>query len=199
MRKFRGNSQEYFLGICGNSQESFTGTSSENVDSNSEEFLITHSQEFLETHSQEFLVTHSWKFHVTWRISHNQIWRIYCNQFQWIYCYHFCRTIGENVDKSCGNSWEFPEKSSSEPIPGNFLGTIPKIFARVPLEYLDIFSAYSSKFTDQDLDPIAVNNLKSIYFAPPTSSKSECYSHFWSYWSCYVFCLLYNWIVKKHF
>ena len=38
-------SQESFLGIRGNSQESFTEKSSENVDSFSHEFLVTHSQE----------------------------------------------------------------------------------------------------------------------------------------------------------
>jgi len=43
----------------------------------------------------------------------------------------------------CGNSWEFPVESSSEPIPENFLETNPKIFSRVPPKYLDIFSAYS--------------------------------------------------------
>jgi len=32
------------------------------------------------------------------------------------------------------------EESSSEPIPGNFLGTIPKIFSSLPQEYLDIIS-----------------------------------------------------------
>jgi len=43
---FPGNlSWESFLGIRGNSQESFTGKSGENVDSFSQEFLITHSEE----------------------------------------------------------------------------------------------------------------------------------------------------------
>ena len=75
--------------------------------------------------------------------SRNSIQGISCNQFQGISCYQFCRKTGENVDKICGNSWDFPEKSSSEPIPGNFQGTILKIFARFHQEYLDIFSAYS--------------------------------------------------------
>ena len=78
-----------------------------------------------------------------WGISHNPIQGISCNQFQIISCYQFYRKPGENVDKICGNSWDFPEKSSSEPIPGNFQGTIFKIFARFHQEYLDIFSAYS--------------------------------------------------------
>jgi len=42
--------------------------------------------------------------------------------------------------------WKFSgisEKSSSEPSPGNFLGTIPKILSRVPQEYLEMYSAYS--------------------------------------------------------
>ena len=75
--------------------------------------------------------------------SHNSIQRISSNQFQQISYYQFCRKTVENVVKICGDSWEFPAKSSSEPIPGNFLGTIPKIFSRVPQEYLEIFSTYT--------------------------------------------------------
>ena len=82
-----------------------------------EEFLVTHSAEILITLSKEFLVTNSREFLVT--------------------------NTAENVYNICGNSWEFPAKSSSEPIPRNFLGTIPKIFSRVPQEYLVIISAYS--------------------------------------------------------
>ena len=78
-----------------------------------------------------------------WRISHNTIQGISCNQFQGISCYQFCRKTRENV------SWEFPAKSSSESIPGNFLGTIPKIFSRVLQENL-------IKFTNQDIGLIIV-------------------------------------------
>ena len=85
-------------------------------------FRGTRSEEFLETHSKDFLITLSKEFLVT----------------------NYREFLGANsVDKVYGNSWEFPAKNSSEPNPGNFLGTIPKIFLRVPLEYLEIFSAYS--------------------------------------------------------
>jgi len=43
------------------------------------------------------------------------------------------------------NQRKFVAKMSSEPIPGNFLGTIPKIFSRVPQEYLEIFTNESSE------------------------------------------------------
>ena len=157
--------------ISGNSQESFTGKSSENVDSYSEEFLVTHSEEL------------GWGFSCNpfWGNSHNSI---SCNQLQGISCYQFCRKTGEKVDKIWGNSF-FSEKSSSEPIPGNFLGTIPKIFSRVPQEYLKIFSAYSWIYS------LTRNNLTTILPLQLFRSitKSECYSRFWSYWSCHVFCL----------
>ena len=45
LRKIRGNSQQPFLVIRGNSQESSTGKSGENVDSFSQEFLVTNSEE----------------------------------------------------------------------------------------------------------------------------------------------------------
>ena len=77
--------------------------------------------------------------------SRNSIQGISCNQFQEISCYQFCRKTRELVGKICGNSWEFLAKRFSEPIPGNFLGTIPKIFSRVPQEYLEIFTNKSSE------------------------------------------------------
>ena len=83
----------------------------------SEEFLVTHSEEILITLFKEFLVTNTREFLVT--------------------------DSAEKPEKICGNLWEFPAKCSSEPIPGNFLVTIPKIFSGVPQEYLEIFSAYS--------------------------------------------------------
>ena len=43
LRKFCGNSYKYFLGIRGNSQESFTGKSGEKEDRNSQEFPVLHS------------------------------------------------------------------------------------------------------------------------------------------------------------
>jgi len=43
------------------------------------------------------------------------------------------------------NQKKFVAKRSSEPIPGNFPGTIPKIFSRVPQEYLKIFTNKSSE------------------------------------------------------
>jgi len=106
--------------IRGNSQESFTEKSGEILVSRSEEFLVTNSEEFLITLSKECLVTNSKEFLVT-------------NSAE----------KSENVDKIYGNSWKFPAKNSSEPIPENFLRTIPKIFSRVPQEYLEICSAYS--------------------------------------------------------
>ena len=91
--------------------------------------------------------------------SHNSIQGISCNQFQGISCYQFWRKTRENIDKICGNSWEFPEKSSLEPIPGNFLGIIPKIFSRISW---NILSKFLSKFTNQDLGSIIVNTLTTI-------------------------------------
>ena len=119
LRKFPGifhrKIRQLFPGISCNP---FWRTRSEEfLATNSEEFLVTHSEEILITLSKEFLVTNSREFLVT--------------------------NYAENVGKFCENSWEFPAKSSSEPIPGNFLGTIPKIFSRVPQEYLKLFSTYS--------------------------------------------------------
>jgi len=51
----------------------------------------------------------------------------------------FTGKSGENVDR------KFVAKRSSEAIPGNFPGTIPKIFSRVPQEYLEIFTYKSSE------------------------------------------------------
>ena len=48
-----------------------------------------------------------------------------------ISCYQFCRKTGENVDKISGNSWEFPAKSSSEPIPGNYSQDFLKSSSRI--------------------------------------------------------------------
>jgi len=81
----------------------------------------------------EFLVTHSEK---------NSIQGISCNQFQGISCFPILQKIQRKI---CGNSWVFLAKRSSEPIPGNFLGTIHKIFSRVPQEYLEIFTNKSSE------------------------------------------------------
>ena len=81
----------------------------------SEEFLVTHSEEFLVTHSEEILVTLSKKFLVT-------------NSREFL-----VTNSSEKPEKICSkkifrtNSWEFP-------------GTIPKIFSRVPQEYLEIFT-----------------------------------------------------------
>ena len=69
----------------------------------------------------EFLVTNSRDFLVTMSMGN--------------FLLTILQKTGENVDKICGNSWEFPEKSSSDSIPGNFLETIPKIFSRVPQAY----------------------------------------------------------------
>ena len=73
------------------------------------EFLVTHSREILKTLSMEFLVTNSKE----------------------ISCYQFCRKPGENVNKICGNCWEFPAKSSLEPIPGNFSQDFLKSSSRI--------------------------------------------------------------------
>ena len=74
-----------------------------------------------------------------WEISHNLIWEISHNQFQGILSYPFLTITGENDDQIWRNYLEFLEISSSEPIPGNFLGTIPKIFPGVSQKYLEIF------------------------------------------------------------
>ena len=93
----------------------------------SEKFLVTHSEEIL---SKEFLVTNSREFLV----------------------FQFFRKTRENL-------WKFLRISSKKVFRTNywnFLGTIPKIFSRVPQEYLEIFL---SKFTNQDLGLIVVNNF----------------------------------------
>jgi len=60
----------------------------------------------------------------------------------------FTGKSGENVDSF---SQEFLVTHSEEPgprnfsIPGNFLEPIPKIFSRVPREYLEIFTNKSSE------------------------------------------------------
>ena len=110
--------------MSGNSQESFTGKSGENFDSHSKKFLVTRSEEFLITHSEEILITLVKELLVT--------------NYREFLVTNFAGNRKENVDKICGNSWEFQEKSSSEPIPGNFLGTIPRFsqeFLRNILKY----------------------------------------------------------------
>ena len=88
------------------------------------------------------------------------------------------------------NSAENPKKMSTKfvEIPGNNSQDFLKSSSGISWNMLSIFL---SKFTNQDLGPIIVNN----YIAPPTLKKnnhlpkSECYSRFWSFWSCHVFCL----------
>ena len=63
------------------------------------------------------------------------------------------------------NSWEFPEKSSLEPIPGNYSQDFSKSFTEISW---DILSIFLSKFTNKDLDPIVVNIFTTIYVATPT-------------------------------
>ena len=95
-------------------------------------------------------------------ISHHLIWGISFHQLQGISLENNLRNCQQNK----GNSCEFPEKSSLEPIPGNFLGTIPKILLEISW---DIPSIFLSKFTNKDLDPIAVNILTTIYVATSTA------------------------------
>ena len=90
--------------IC--SQESFTGKSGENVDSYSKEFLVTHSEEFFITLSKEFLLTNSREFLV--------------NNF------------AEKPEKMSTKFVEILGNFQRKVLPGNFLGTIPEIFSRVP-------------------------------------------------------------------
>jgi len=144
---------------------------SNNFAENLRKFLVIFLKKFqwkCDSYSEEFLVTHSekWVRGISCNPfrgnSHNSIQGISCNQFQGISCYQFCRKTGENVDKICGNSWEFPVISSSEPITGNFMGTIK--FPRFSQEFLRNICIFPSKFTSQDL---VVNNLTTI-FAPPT-------------------------------
>ena len=74
------------------------------------------------------------EFPVTWN-SHNCIKEISCNQFQGISWYQFYRKNGENVVKIYENSWEFPAKSSSEPIPGELFPRFSQEFLRSILKY----------------------------------------------------------------
>ena len=117
-RKICGNSQESFLGICENSQESFTKI----------RWKCPQLFQGISRNQVQWISCNPF-----WGNSHYSIQGIFCNQFQGIPCYQFCRKTGENVD----------EKNSSEPIPGNFVGTISKIFSKIPQEYLVIFPAYS--------------------------------------------------------
>ena len=114
-------------------------------------------------------------------ISYNQVWWISCNPFWGISLLskeflvtnsrefpvtNSTKITGENVDKICGSSWEFPEKSSSEPIPGNFYSQdFLKSSSGISWHILSIFL---STFTNQDFDPTVVNNLTTIFIAPPT-------------------------------
>ena len=128
----------------------------------SEKFFRTHSWEFPWNYSQDVLKRSSG---ISWnilsiflskftnqdllqlfrRISRNpfqgtrSFQGISCHQFQGISCYQFCRKTGENVHKISEILGNFQRKV----LLNQFLGTIPKIFSRVPQEYLEIFSAYS--------------------------------------------------------
>ena len=112
-RKIRGNSQESFQGISGNSP----GKSGENVDSYSAEFLVTHSEDIIITLSKEFIVTNSREFLVT--------------------------NSSEKPEKMSTKFLEILVNFQRKVLSNQFLGTIPKIFSRVPQEYLEISSAYS--------------------------------------------------------
>ena len=133
LRKMPGYYQESFLGICGNSQKSFTGKSSENVNNNLGELLTTHSEEYLVTHSGKFCVTHSKKFLET---RSEELIVTHPEEFLATNSRKFLVTnSAEKSEKMSTKFFEIlPAISSSEPIPGNFLGTIPKIFSRVPQE-----------------------------------------------------------------
>jgi len=61
----------------------------------------------------------------------------------------------EKLEKMSTKFVEFPVKSSSEPIPGNFLGWFSQEFLRNILIYSQHIL---SKFTNQDLSLIVVNN-----------------------------------------
>ena len=111
--------------IRGNSQESFTGKSGKSVDSYSEEFLVTRSEKFLVTHSEEFLITLSKEFLVT-------------NSRKFL--------VTNSAEKPEQMSTKFVEilgNFQRKILKNQFLGTIPKIFSRVPQEYLELYSAYS--------------------------------------------------------
>ena len=98
------DSQESFLGIRGNSHESFTGKSSENVDSFSQKFLVTHSEKILVTLSNEFLVTNSREFLFTnssekpEKICSKKVFRTNSWEFPWNYSQDFLKN-------SSGISW----------------------------------------------------------------------------------------------
>ena len=111
LRKIRGNFQE-FLGI----RRKFPGIFHRKIRWKCrQQFRGTSRNQFQGTPHNQVRGISSNPFR---GISNNHIQGISCNQFQRLSCYQFCRKPVENVDKICGNSWEFPEKSSSEPIPG---------------------------------------------------------------------------------
>ena len=100
----------------------------------SKEFLLTHSKEFLVIHSQEFLVTHSQEFLITLS---KELLITLSEEFlvtnSWEFLWKITR---ENVNQIWGNSWDFTDKNSSDPIPGNFLELFPRFSKR------NIFSGY---------------------------------------------------------
>jgi len=80
-------------------------------------FWGTRYKKFLLTHSEEILIILSKEFLVT--------------------------NSAENRRKCRQSLWEIIENFQWKALQNQFLGTIPKIFSRVPQEYLKIFSAYS--------------------------------------------------------
>jgi len=88
--------------------------------------------------------------------SHNSIQGISCNQFHGISCYQFYR---KKLEKMSTKFVEILGNFQRKVLQNQFLGTIPKSSSGISWNILSIFL---SKFTNQDLGPIIVNNLTTI-------------------------------------
>ena len=76
-------------------------------------------------------------------ISCNSFWGIFCNPFRAISHNQFQGISLENNWRKFRENLGNFQKQVLEPIPGNFLRTLPKIFQRIPQKYLEIFAANS--------------------------------------------------------
>ena len=125
------------------------------------EFLITHFKEFLITLSKKFLVINSKKFLVTNSAEKPEKMSTTFVEILGISREKFFRTY----------SWEFP---------GNFSQDFLKSSSGISWHILGIFL---SIFTNQDLDPIVVYILTTIFIAPHTFYKHYILSI--TYWLSY--------------
>ena len=111
-------------------------------------FLVTHSEKISCDPFRDISCNLLWGIsrNLFRGISRNQFWGISFKPFQGIFRTLSKEFLVTNVDQIWGNSRLFLKKSYSEPISGNFLGTIPKIFKNFSGISWHILCIFLSKF-----------------------------------------------------